>query len=712
MLHAQALRDCRIVSLCFVLMGTTGYGADFYVSPSGDDAGAGTLAQPFASIQRAQAAVRDLKAKKPTGEITIELRGGLYEMDKPVEFRPEDSGRADQPVIYRAFPGEEPIFSGARPIRGWRKADMPVEGVNRLAAGKLWTTTVEKGWSFPYLYIHGKAYYRSVWPNTDLWKEWPLARCEGELLTLPAEFHFRLPNRRDVQINYMPTPHSKWINLFNTVTEMKAGVIHLQKPVLQIGILKPTEQVPFRIENTLEGIDRPGEWCVNTETGVIYLWPAENTASNFTEQVCARQLDKAFILSGDSSAGRKVEYLTVEGISIQYVNTGISLTAAKNCTIRACRIESVDAIGVSAADIQNVAIEHCLIANCGKSGLSIAVTDKEPELALQNTKNRIEHNELYNCGQMHWQSSAISVMTDCSLIRYNYIHDVPYAGITVNGQRFYILKTELANAGKTTEGIAESDMTIYGLKRYVPGHNRIENNVVHDAMMQLDDGGAIYCHASHHNLLKNNIVYRLHGSYGIGLYFDDDEMFSTMENNLIFTRDGDPVPRFAIHVHANACNYVFRNIVAFGAKPISTPRSYGGHVIAQNVFLLKADGLDQGDLSRNSGRYKDLKWDAGQPVMDNNLYWSSDDGKQASAYLSGRQGKGFDTHSTVADPGFSEARKGRFGFDTTSPVWQMGIEPIDTSEVGIFSDCKAVDKKTRGGNVDFFMKPVADGEKR
>ena len=37
--------------------------ADFYVAPNGDDTGPGTLAKPFASLQRARDAVRKARVK-------------------------------------------------------------------------------------------------------------------------------------------------------------------------------------------------------------------------------------------------------------------------------------------------------------------------------------------------------------------------------------------------------------------------------------------------------------------------------------------------------------------------------------------------------------------------------------------------------------------------------------------------------------------------
>lgn len=171
---------------------------ELYVAVDGDDSASGSLEEPFATVQQAQKAVQRLKREASADEIIVFIRGGLYELSEPVVFQAADSGTEVCPITYRAFPGEEPIFSGAQQIIGWQRLKKPIPGVSAAASGQLWTAKVPKGRSFSYLYINGNAHYRSVNPNTDMWEEWPLAGCTNETLTLPKELQFHLPNRSDV----------------------------------------------------------------------------------------------------------------------------------------------------------------------------------------------------------------------------------------------------------------------------------------------------------------------------------------------------------------------------------------------------------------------------------------------------------------------------------------------------------------------------------
>jgi len=104
--------------------------ADFYVSPRGNDAWTGTAAVPsasdgpFATLERARVAVRQLKEREPDRKqpVRVQLRGGMYYLDQTVTFGPEDGGSAEATVVYEAYPGEEPVLSGGCPVRGWRES--------------------------------------------------------------------------------------------------------------------------------------------------------------------------------------------------------------------------------------------------------------------------------------------------------------------------------------------------------------------------------------------------------------------------------------------------------------------------------------------------------------------------------------------------------------------------------------------------------------
>lgn len=96
-------------------------GDTYYIAPNGDDAAAGTLEAPFATLARAQ------EAMKP-GDTTL-IRGGAYRMSESHVTRKDrlrahvvelnKSGEERARINYWAYPGETPVFdfSEVRPPR-------------------------------------------------------------------------------------------------------------------------------------------------------------------------------------------------------------------------------------------------------------------------------------------------------------------------------------------------------------------------------------------------------------------------------------------------------------------------------------------------------------------------------------------------------------------------------------------------------------------
>ena len=96
--------------------------ANFYVATNGHDQNPGSLNKPFRTLSRARDAVRGMNkpARKP-GPIVVMLRGGTYQPDLSVVFSNRDSGSAESPIVYMAYPGEQPVLSGGRAVDGWTR---------------------------------------------------------------------------------------------------------------------------------------------------------------------------------------------------------------------------------------------------------------------------------------------------------------------------------------------------------------------------------------------------------------------------------------------------------------------------------------------------------------------------------------------------------------------------------------------------------------
>jgi hypothetical protein len=87
--------------------------ASFFVATNGNDNWSGKLGEsnaaksdgPFATLERARNAVRELKGTTTNQRITVIVRGGKYYLARTFKLGAEDSGWPGFPIRYQAYEG-------------------------------------------------------------------------------------------------------------------------------------------------------------------------------------------------------------------------------------------------------------------------------------------------------------------------------------------------------------------------------------------------------------------------------------------------------------------------------------------------------------------------------------------------------------------------------------------------------------------------------
>jgi hypothetical protein len=146
------MADMRKVFLLVIsvltLCGVFADAVEFYVASDGRDANVVTQSAPFVTLARARDAVRALKQSGPLpdGGVTVWIREGHYRFDTTLQLGPEDSGTTDAPIVYRAWPGENVIFDGSRPIDATRLRTVEeastLARLSSIAWGNVFYTTI------------------------------------------------------------------------------------------------------------------------------------------------------------------------------------------------------------------------------------------------------------------------------------------------------------------------------------------------------------------------------------------------------------------------------------------------------------------------------------------------------------------------------------------------------------------------------------------
>ena len=149
--RSASLAAAAILSLVNLLSSRA---AEFHVATTGNDRNAGTASAPFATVERAQQAVRQRAAGEAA---TVWLHGGVYRLERSLQFTAADGGTPSAPVVFAAVAGETVELSGARELAlTWTQG----------AAGR-WQATIPADLEFDQLFADGAKQIRARYPNFD-----------------------------------------------------------------------------------------------------------------------------------------------------------------------------------------------------------------------------------------------------------------------------------------------------------------------------------------------------------------------------------------------------------------------------------------------------------------------------------------------------------------------------------------------------------------
>lgn len=110
----------------------------YYVSPSGNDANAGTQSAPFLTLTKARDTIRHETGRSTTSQnqipgnwqgATVILSRGTYLLTSSFQLDSRDSGTETAPIIYRAATGEPVTLTGAKAIasENWKRVGNPYD---------------------------------------------------------------------------------------------------------------------------------------------------------------------------------------------------------------------------------------------------------------------------------------------------------------------------------------------------------------------------------------------------------------------------------------------------------------------------------------------------------------------------------------------------------------------------------------------------------
>lgn len=237
-------------------------GLDYYVSPQGSDSNSGTIASPFLTLTKAQAAVRIVVATKPAEAITVNIADGVYILNTTLLLTAEDSGTSGYPVVWKAL-GSNALISGGLKLTGWT--------LNSTTG--IYSTTVPVGTQSRNLYVGGSAaqYARAFldkssfhFTNTSI--TWTDSAYDW-LATLPGIGKAEIRSMNSFTDRYAPIQSST------------TGALIMDQPSWIWNYLgydafsNPWGNSGFWIQNALSLLTEGSEFFLDPSAGKIYYMP-------------------------------------------------------------------------------------------------------------------------------------------------------------------------------------------------------------------------------------------------------------------------------------------------------------------------------------------------------------------------------------------------------------------------------------------------------
>lgn len=662
--------------------------ATYYVAVDGNDAWSGTLKTPnaahddgpFATLARARDAIGQLKREKGVarGGVTVIVRGGTYILEQPLEFTSQDSGAGDSPVVYTAAAGEPVRLIGGKVVTDWQpvtdadvlrkldetargqvlQADLRALGINDF--GSPAGGGVE-------LFFNGQPMTVSRWPNEGfvsvvnvLGKTERNVRGTKGCAEGIFEYEGDRPARWVAELEAWV--HGYW---FWDWAEQRHKIKSIDTRRRSIEVAPPYHGYGYRkgqwfyAFNLLSEIDRPGEWYVDRQRGVLYFWPPSPLD----------QGEAIVSVLPHMVAMNDVSHVTLKGLIFEAARgTALTMSGGTENRIVGCTIRNVGGWAVTVRGGTGQGVVGCDMYQMGGGGISLSGGDRT---TLTPAGHLAENNHIHHYARVkRVYQPGIQLRGVGNRAANNLIHDAPHMGLGFSGN-----------------------------------DHVIELNEIHNVCTESNDAGAIYTGRNwtmRGTVIRHNYLHHINGFRGrgcVGVYLDDMFCGTEISGNVFYR-----VTRAAFIGGGRDC--VVKNNLFVECHPALhiDARALGwahGHA---DMWI--KEGHEQGTLSGiryreppYSRRYPELvnilddepAAPKGNRVLCNVSFGGRWDGVHGSA----RKYQAIENNLVDVDPHFAtpdrigEGRHPRavdFELQPDSPAWAIGFQKLPLDRIGLYDD--------------------------
>ena len=494
--------------------------ANMYVSNSGNDTDPGERAKPFASIQKA------LAAMKGAGPGTIWLAEGEYYVGDGLALGEANSGKDGAPVVIRSEVPHKARITGAKVVTGFQPIS-PEDAktlISEEAKKNVLVADLRAQGFAPLAKMPDK--FRAPGCEEVIFGDMPMqpARWPNEGFTAFTEvidagagdpYHwvsrkvfrpgsFRFPSDRPKHWDLSRGVYLHGFWCYEWADEaLKVATYNAETKELRFaakhgyGIGNPRRKKSkrhFYAIHVFEELDLPGEYYLDRQSDKLYFWPPSDvTKTPVRVSVCRSPLLKA----------HKVSNLTLRDLVIENgCGHGVALSGCTNARVENCVIRNMGQGGISSSAGSNNHVVGCEVTRTGSRGVWVSAGDRK---SLTKGNCSVVGNHLHHLGRYDWGGGrGVSIGGCGNRIAHNHIHHCPTGGVS------------------------------YGGNEHV-----LELNEVHHVCLLYADVGVFYTGrdwASRGNIVRWNYIHSNPDNGGSGsqaIYLDDCDSGDTVVGNIV-----------------------------------------------------------------------------------------------------------------------------------------------------------------------------------
>ena len=729
-------------TVIFLLVINHALGQEFYVSPDGNDKSNGTAAAPVATFTKAQLLIKKFKSANPNyeGDIVVHIGAGNYELQAGFKLDETVTGSKQTPIIWRGINKDKVIISGGKKIKGsaFKKVNDPaiLMRVGKTAAASLYQIPLKQLGIINYgkhqSYGHGQPVVPA--PLELFFNNEPLTLAHypnsgsikiGKVIDKGSVPRIGDTSNRGALFEYTDTRHAKWVGQKNiwlqgtfnygfaddninieTIDTLKKQ-IKLVTPHLY-GLGNGRDFQAYTAYNILEELDSPGEWWLDTKTGILYVWPPSTLeAASITVSVLETPIVSII----------NQTYTTLEGLTIEAGRgMGIYMEGGHHNTIVGCTIRNVGTSGIFMGQgaeankgpmsidnfeghpvsgiigsLQNYLYKNtswnrnagydqqilsCDVYNTGSGGIYLSGGDKRTLTKANNIVENCKVHDFNRRNKFIW--SGISVDGCGNKIRYCEIYNTDWQGIFVHGNEHVF---EYNNIHHVTLNSDDTSPWYIGRDPSDRG-NVVRYNYFHHIGNPDRMNMGIYCDDSSADVFVfGNVFYKMETKHGI--LFTNSGWDLTMKNNIII-EPTDATAQISAHYYTWAAG---SEKSMFGEEGLIRARLTKSVSYTTEPYASKYPGLlDYLDTIPGTKQWKAMR--ANRNVFADNLIIG---GPTSPTKLIGGQYATIterDNYRCTTNPGFVDAEHENFTLLPNSEVFKKikGFEPVPFDKMGLYKN--------------------------